>query len=167
MKAWIAARYPGTKLALTEYNWGGDTGVSSALAQAEALAIFGREGVDLATRWVSNTYVPARLVPLHTTCGTSGTPASSGCSSGTCGTHPPCRRRARQGHIGEPDRHAAVRTATARTPGPAVENHAAAPLPSQVVHLDLTDDNLMRSLVGRRRRPDGMIDFGDLTPCWR
>jgi len=53
MKAWIAARYPGTKLAITEYNWGGDTGISSALAQAEALAIFGREGVDLATRWVS------------------------------------------------------------------------------------------------------------------
>jgi hypothetical protein len=53
MKAWIAARYPGTKLAITEYNWGGDTGLSAALAQAEALAIFGREGVDLATRWVS------------------------------------------------------------------------------------------------------------------
>ena len=53
MKEWIAARYPGTKLAITEYNWGGDTGLSSALAQAEALAIFGREGVDLATRWVA------------------------------------------------------------------------------------------------------------------
>lgn len=53
MKGWIAARYPGTKLAISEYNWGGDTGISSALAQAEALAIFGREGVDLATRWVA------------------------------------------------------------------------------------------------------------------
>jgi len=53
MKAWIAARYPGTKLAITEYNWGNDEGPSSALAQAEALAIFGREGVDLATRWVA------------------------------------------------------------------------------------------------------------------
>lgn len=53
MKSWIAARYPGTKLAITEYNWGGDTGISSALAQAEALAIFGREGVDLAARWVA------------------------------------------------------------------------------------------------------------------
>jgi hypothetical protein len=53
MKAWIAARYPGTKLAITEYNWGNDNGASSALAQAEALAIFGREGVDLATRWVA------------------------------------------------------------------------------------------------------------------
>jgi len=53
MRSWIAARYPGTKLAISEYNWGGDTGISSALAQAEALAIFGREGVDLATRWVA------------------------------------------------------------------------------------------------------------------
>jgi len=53
MKTWIAARYPGTKLAITEYNWGNDNGPSSALAHAEALAIFGREGVDLATRWVA------------------------------------------------------------------------------------------------------------------
>jgi hypothetical protein len=52
MKAWVASRLPGTKIALTEYNWG-DGGTSSALAQAEALAIFGREGVDLAARWVA------------------------------------------------------------------------------------------------------------------
>jgi hypothetical protein len=53
MKDWIAARAPGVKLAITEYSWGNDDGPSSALAQAEALAIFGREGVDLATRWVA------------------------------------------------------------------------------------------------------------------
>jgi hypothetical protein len=53
MKAWIAAHAPGTKLAISEYNWGSDAGISGALAQAEALAIFGREGVDLATRWVA------------------------------------------------------------------------------------------------------------------
>ncbi|HSS52750.1 MAG TPA: glycoside hydrolase family 44 protein [Thermoanaerobaculia bacterium] len=53
MKEWIAARLPGAKIAITEYNWGNDDGPSSALAQAEALAIFGREGVDLATRWVA------------------------------------------------------------------------------------------------------------------
>jgi Glycoside hydrolase family 44 len=51
MQAWIANRLPGTKLAISEYNWGNDNGLSSALAQAEALAIFGREGVDLASRW--------------------------------------------------------------------------------------------------------------------
>jgi hypothetical protein len=53
MKAWIAAHYPGTKFSISEYNWGSDDGISGALAQAEALAIFGREGVDLATRWVA------------------------------------------------------------------------------------------------------------------
>jgi Glycoside hydrolase family 44 len=51
MHAWVTGHLPGTKIAISEYNWGNDTGLSSALAQAEALAIFGREGVDLATRW--------------------------------------------------------------------------------------------------------------------
>ncbi len=53
MKAWIASRLPGTGLAISEYSWGNDDGASSALAQAEALALFGREGVDLAARWVA------------------------------------------------------------------------------------------------------------------
>jgi hypothetical protein len=52
-RAWIDAECPGTKLAITEYNWGPDQGLSSALAQVEVLAVFGREGVDLATRWVA------------------------------------------------------------------------------------------------------------------
>ena len=55
VQAWIAVECPGTKLAITEYNWGPDLGASGALAQAEALAIFGREGLDLATRWVAPT----------------------------------------------------------------------------------------------------------------
>jgi hypothetical protein len=55
LRDWIAARFPGTRIAITEYNWGGDDGTSSTLAQAEALAIFAREGVDLATRWVVPT----------------------------------------------------------------------------------------------------------------
>lgn len=53
VRAWIDAYCPGTKLAITEYNWGPDQGATGALAQAEVLAIFGREGVDLATRWVA------------------------------------------------------------------------------------------------------------------
>jgi len=52
LRDWIATRFPGTRIAITEYSWGGDAGTSSTLAQAEALAIFAREGVDLATRWV-------------------------------------------------------------------------------------------------------------------
>src|SRR5262249_1267017 len=53
MKEWIASYCPGTKLTITEYHWGNDQGFTAALAQAEVLAIFGREGVDLATRWVA------------------------------------------------------------------------------------------------------------------
>lgn len=53
MKDIIARKCPGTKLAITEYNWGNDTGLSSALAQVEVLAVFGREGVDAAARWVA------------------------------------------------------------------------------------------------------------------
>lgn len=51
VRAWINEYCPGTKLAITEYNWGGDDTASGAVAQAEALAIFAREGVDLAARW--------------------------------------------------------------------------------------------------------------------
>lgn len=53
VKAWIAQACPGTGLSISEYNWGPDQGVSGALAQAEALAIFAREGVDAAMRWVA------------------------------------------------------------------------------------------------------------------
>ncbi len=52
LKSWINTYYPGTKLAVGEYNWG-DGGISSALAQAEILAIFAREGVDMAMRWTA------------------------------------------------------------------------------------------------------------------
>jgi hypothetical protein len=51
MKGWVAANYPGTKLAITEYNWGGLESINGALAQADVLGIFGREGLDLATLW--------------------------------------------------------------------------------------------------------------------
>jgi hypothetical protein len=52
LRGWIDTHCPGTRLALTEYAWGNDAAPSGALAQAEVLAILGREGVDLATRWV-------------------------------------------------------------------------------------------------------------------
>jgi hypothetical protein len=52
LRAWIAAACPGVKIAITEYKWGADASPTGALAQAEALAIFARESVDLATRWV-------------------------------------------------------------------------------------------------------------------
>jgi hypothetical protein len=51
MKQWVADNYPGTKLAISEYNWGAPESINGALAQADVLGIFGREGLDLATYW--------------------------------------------------------------------------------------------------------------------
>ena len=51
MKDWVNTYYPGTKLSISEYNWGGLESMNGALAQADVLGIFGREGLDLATLW--------------------------------------------------------------------------------------------------------------------
>jgi hypothetical protein len=59
MKNWVTTNYPGTLIGITEYNWGADDYMNGATAQADILGIFGREGLDLATRW---------------TCPNSGTP---------------------------------------------------------------------------------------------
>jgi hypothetical protein len=59
MKSWVAAYYPGTKIGITEYNWGAEDHISGATAQADILGIFGREGLDLATRWTT----PAASTP--------------------------------------------------------------------------------------------------------
>ena len=50
-RQWIKEDYPGTKLAITEYNWGGVESMNGALAEADVLGIFGREQLDLATLW--------------------------------------------------------------------------------------------------------------------
>ena len=51
MQSKIAAHYPGTKLAFTEYYFGGGAHISGAVAQADALGVFGREGVFAAMLW--------------------------------------------------------------------------------------------------------------------
>ena len=53
MKNWVAAMYPGTKIGITEYNWGAENHINGATAQADILGIFGRENLDLATRWTT------------------------------------------------------------------------------------------------------------------
>lgn len=47
----IAAKYPGTKMAFTEYYFGGGNHISGGIAQADVLGIFGREGVYSASHW--------------------------------------------------------------------------------------------------------------------
>jgi hypothetical protein len=55
MREWVDNNYPGTKIAIGEYNWGAYGHINGALAQADILGIFGREGVDLAALWVAPT----------------------------------------------------------------------------------------------------------------
>lgn len=50
-QAWVAKDYPGTKIAFTEYNWGGQENINGAVAQADILGIFGNYGLDMATLW--------------------------------------------------------------------------------------------------------------------
>jgi len=45
--------YPGTKLSITEYDFGGGNHITGGLAQADTLGIFGKYGVYLATYWGS------------------------------------------------------------------------------------------------------------------
>jgi Glycoside hydrolase family 44 len=51
MRDWVRKSYPGTKTAITEYNWGALDSMNGALAQADVLGIFGRERLGLGTLW--------------------------------------------------------------------------------------------------------------------
>lgn len=64
MKNWVATNYPGTKIGITEYNWGAEPSMNGATAEADILGIFGREGLDLATRWevpANPTYLAMKI----------------------------------------------------------------------------------------------------------
>lgn len=60
LKSWVRLYYyPGTPVAVTEYNWGAEASINGATAQADIYGIFGREGLGMATRWT----VPASNTP--------------------------------------------------------------------------------------------------------
>jgi hypothetical protein len=61
LRQWVSTYYPGTKTAVTEYNWGAEGHINGATAQADILGIFGREGLDMATRWTT----PASSTPTY------------------------------------------------------------------------------------------------------
>ncbi|AUW56972.1 cellulase [Sphingobium sp. SCG-1] len=68
LRAWVDRYYrPGTPIAITEYNWGGENSMSGALAQAEIWGLFGRERLDIANRWQAPekgtpTYLAMKLI---------------------------------------------------------------------------------------------------------
>ena len=57
LKGWVRDNYPGTKLGITEWNFGGEGDASGGLAAADVLGVFGRDGLDVACYWA---YPPAR-----------------------------------------------------------------------------------------------------------
>jgi PKD repeat protein len=61
LKAWLASYYPGLQTAITEYNWGAENHINGATTQADILGIFGREDLDMATRWTT----PAASSPTY------------------------------------------------------------------------------------------------------
>ena len=54
MRNWVDTNYiVGTPIAITEYNWGAENHINGATAQADIFGIFGREGLDIGTRWTT------------------------------------------------------------------------------------------------------------------
>jgi len=65
MKAWVngtsplgnsSYNYPGTKIAIDEYNFGGLESINGAVVQADLLGIFGRQGLDMGALWPTSAY---------------------------------------------------------------------------------------------------------------
>ncbi|MGA2589865.1 MAG: glycoside hydrolase family 44 protein [Bryobacteraceae bacterium] len=61
LKSWVKQYYPGLQTAVTEYNWGDEANLNGATTQADVLGIFGRQALDLATRWT----VPLNPSPTY------------------------------------------------------------------------------------------------------
>jgi hypothetical protein len=61
MRSWVNTYYPGTKIGVTEYNWGAEGDMNGATTQADIYGIFGEHGLDLGTRWTT----PATGTPTY------------------------------------------------------------------------------------------------------
>src|SRR5262249_51485881 len=53
IRGWVNTYYPGLQIGITEYNWGAENAINGATTQADIYGIFGREGLDMATRWTT------------------------------------------------------------------------------------------------------------------
>jgi len=61
LRDWVDTYYPGTKIGITEYNWGAEAHINGATTQADIYGIFGREGLDMGARWTT----PAASTPTY------------------------------------------------------------------------------------------------------
>ena len=76
LQAKIDARWPGTRVALSEYYYGGGADISGGVAEADALGVFGREGVFAANVWhigsTDDRYIYAALAMFRDYDGAGG-----------------------------------------------------------------------------------------------
>ncbi len=61
----IDAYYPGTKIALTEYNFGGGDHISGAVAEADTLGVFAENGIYAANIWRMNTTMEYQCAAIN------------------------------------------------------------------------------------------------------
>lgn len=81
IQASINTYYPGTKLSLTEYNFGGGDHISGGIAQVDALGVFAEQGVYLATLWQINDNIPYQKSAINLYTNYDGNGASFGNTS--------------------------------------------------------------------------------------
>ena len=67
LKAMVNKYYPGLQIGFTEYNWGDEANLNGATTQADVLGIYGREGIDLATRWTVAKNTSATPATIYVT----------------------------------------------------------------------------------------------------
>jgi len=53
LRQWVRRAYPGTRIGLTEWNWGAERTMNGGLAVAEVLGVLGREQIDMACYWTA------------------------------------------------------------------------------------------------------------------
>ena len=63
MKAYVAASYPGTKLGITEYDFGGDDHISGAIANVDMVGVGMREGLHSLCWWPLKSHFDSAPVP--------------------------------------------------------------------------------------------------------
>ncbi len=61
----IDTYYPGTKIALTEYNFGGGDHISGAVAEADTLGVFAENGIYAANIWRMNTTMEYQCAAIN------------------------------------------------------------------------------------------------------
>jgi hypothetical protein len=63
MRQWVDKNYPGTKTAISEYDFYDHDNQDAAVTYAEILGVFAREGLDLATAWSAPAHGEAGFAP--------------------------------------------------------------------------------------------------------